>query len=380
MVMLDVALGLVFVYLVLSLLASALAEALEHFFHYRADYLKQGIERLLLAGDSTLREKLYAHPLVKSLYTPSRLEGRFARASGPAYIPSRQFVLALLDIVGGSTPSSPGGAPGAPVPVGNQGIPAVPPVNAASQLLLNIQANATLPAPLKQALRTLITDAGDDMEAVKRNVEAWFNGSMDRVAGWYKRRAQFVLLVIGTTVAVVVNADTLWIITTLSNDATVRSAVVSAAETYAREQTRPPAEDAERDPSAQTGNAPRLDDVTRDVRGSVQAVSSQLGALGLPVGWRYYVAIDKAATRELGERTYRVNNRIWPTWSGAPEARWIDLWRDQLASHLLGWMLTAFALSFGAPFWFDILNKIMVVRSTVKPREKSREEGSEDRR
>jgi len=41
--------------------------------------------------------------------------------------------------------------------------------------------------------------------------------------------------------------------------------------------------------------------------------------------------------------------------------------------------MTAFAVSLGAPFWFDILNKIMVIRSTVKPREKSREEGSEDR-
>jgi hypothetical protein len=47
---------------------------------------------------------------------------------------------------------------------------------------------------------------------------------------------------------------------------------------------------------------------------------------------------------------------------------------------LFGWLLTAFAVSLGAPFWFDALNKIMVIRSTVKPREKSQEEGSEDRK
>jgi hypothetical protein len=46
---------------------------------------------------------------------------------------------------------------------------------------------------------------------------------------------------------------------------------------------------------------------------------------------------------------------------------------------LLGWLLTAIAISLGAPFWFDALNKIMVVRSTVKPREKSRDEGSKDK-
>jgi hypothetical protein len=33
----------------------------------------------------------------------------------------------------------------------------------------------------------------------------------------------------------------------------------------------------------------------------------------------------------------------------------------------------------GAPFWFDLLNKFMVIRSTVKPHEKSPEEGSEDK-
>jgi hypothetical protein len=44
----------------------------------------------------------------------------------------------------------------------------------------------------------------------------------------------------------------------------------------------------------------------------------------------------------------------------------------------LGWLLTAFAISLGAPFWFDSLNKLMVIRSTVKPREKSKEEGSKD--
>jgi hypothetical protein len=51
-----------------------------------------------------------------------------------------------------------------------------------------------------------------------------------------------------------------------------------------------------------------------------------------------------------------------------------DVW-----SHLLGWLMTGFALSLGAPFWFDLLNKMMVVRATVKPQEKSRDEGSKDR-
>jgi hypothetical protein len=45
---------------------------------------------------------------------------------------------------------------------------------------------------------------------------------------------------------------------------------------------------------------------------------------------------------------------------------------------IVGLLLTVLAISLGAPFWFDLLNKFMVVRSTVKPREKSRKEKSKD--
>ena len=44
----------------------------------------------------------------------------------------------------------------------------------------------------------------------------------------------------------------------------------------------------------------------------------------------------------------------------------------------IGWLLTAFAISLGAPFWFDTLNNIMVIRSTVKPSEKSPDKGSDE--
>jgi hypothetical protein len=57
---------------------------------------------------------------------------------------------------------------------------------------------------------------------------------------------------------------------------------------------------------------------------------------------------------------------------------WDDRLLYALKTHWLGWLLTALAVSLGAPFWFDMLNKIIVVRSTVKPHEKSREEGSKD--
>ena len=54
------------------------------------------------------------------------------------------------------------------------------------------------------------------------------------------------------------------------------------------------------------------------------------------------------------------------------------IWNNGLAP-FLGWLLSALAATMGAPFWFDVLNKFMVIRSTVEPREKSPDEASEDR-
>ena len=46
---------------------------------------------------------------------------------------------------------------------------------------------------------------------------------------------------------------------------------------------------------------------------------------------------------------------------------------------MLGIIFTALAVSQGAPFWFDLLNKFIVIRSTIKPHEKSPEQPSKDK-
>ena len=318
---LDVAIGLIFVYLLLSLLCTTVTEALEQAFKYRAYYLRIGIEKLLFGGNALLRDTLYAHPLVKSLYTETRMPA-FVRTTGPSYIPSRQFVLALLDIVAAQND----GQNTAASPVRVQDV--------VDGLARN---ERLLPAPLVGALNTLIADAGQDFQQVKAGVEQWFNGAMDRVAGWYKRRSQTVGLIVGLAVAVVVNADTLEMIRTLSNDSAVRASLVAAAQGYA-EVSRSSSD------RIQPGTTPPpAPDVAADVKRQSDSTIAQLGGLGLPIGWQ---------RRGAG-----------------------DVW-----SHLLGWLITGFALSLGAPFWFDVLNKVMVVRATVKPHEKSFDEGSKDAR
>jgi hypothetical protein len=89
------------------------------------------------------------------------------------------------------------------------------------------------------------------------------------------------------------------------------------------------------------------------------STQQQIESLGLPIGWD-----DKTDPK-----------RYFTGWSWAGD---LGGWWDQLQWHWLGWLLTAFAISLGAPFWFDLLNKFIVIRSAVKPHEKSPEEESKD--
>lgn len=84
----------------------------------------------------------------------------------------------------------------------------------------------------------------------------------------------------------------------------------------------------------------------------------KLNSLGLPIGWP--------------ERDFAKTN------DQSPIVYWWSTVTDAAPDRALGWLLTALAASLGAPFWFDLLNKIIVVRSTVKPHEKSQQEASKD--
>jgi hypothetical protein len=342
--MLDVAIGVAFVFLLLSLVCTAVAEALEHLFKYRAEYLRLGIERLLLGGEAGLRERLYQHPLVASLYMPSRLPAKL-RTTGPSYIPSRVFALALIDLVTGAGETRP-----------------APPAKA-GELLAALDANAAaLPPSLVSVIRTLAADVGDDLDRFKAAIERWFDDSMDRVAGWYKRRAQFVSFVLGVVVAVGLNADTLVIVRTLSNDSVVRASVVAAVERAEAGGALTPGSASNAQATAAASPAstqPGSSDVdpVDTARQRALATVENLGGLGIPIGWR-----SRGAEADGLTSSERIRQRAWPGWP------WSGRWGEQLATHLLGWLLTAFALSLGAPFWFDLLSKFMMVRASARAR------------
>lgn len=340
---LEVAIGLIFVYLLLSLICSAVNEIIESFLKNRATDLERGIRELFnQKGGSGLVADFYEHPLINGLFR-GLYERQESQKIGladylhptnlPSYIPARNFSYAVLDLVL-HPPSGAAIDRDDAVPAQSDAareMPASAAAASASGLPVSMDAvRAGITRNLGntqvgRALRTLAEQSGEDINAMRTNVESWFNGSMDRVSGMYKRRTKWIIFVIGFALTVFLNVNTITIARRLSTDATLRNLIVAQAAAFADKT------------DAQTANF----DINKKA----------LEGLGLPLGWPSTV-------------------NFFPS----PLNPW-----DHIFIPLMGWLLTVAAISLGAPFWFDLLNKFMVIRATVKPHEKSLEEGSEDR-
>jgi hypothetical protein len=321
--MLEVLIGMIFVYLLLSMLCSAVSEYAEALLNYRAKDLRKGIELLLNdtgdreeggAGKSVdLASRLYNHGLIRPLYRDAK--------KLPSYIPARTFALALWNMAGGEDGDTTD-------------------LNKIKEIVRTKVPNKEL----QEALVTLIDEARGDFEQARKNIEDWYDGAMDRVSGWYKRRVHIILLVTGFLVSAFVNADTIQIARALVQNDTLRAAIADAAEQKVGEglpaPTPTPATPQERRAAAEA---------------KLQQTRADLNALGLPLGW-----VENTAENALDPR--RVPGDI-----------------NEWLLKIVGLLLTGLAVSQGAPFWFDLLNKFIVIRSTVKPKEKSQEQPSKDK-
>jgi hypothetical protein len=270
---LDVAVGLVFIYLLLGILCTTVNEWVAGIMNTRSKTLRQGIRGLLdgqTLGNASFLEKFYLHPLISGLMRDG---------NHPSYIPSRAFSTALIDLV---TPTVSG------------------PVTTA-ELVSGI--NALPDGDVKKALVALVGNVDGDLEKAKRNIEHWFDDSMDRVSGWYKRNRQVWTVIIASCLTLGANVDTLRLSKMLWVNPSVRSAVVEQAKHRS------------------------------EISANGSLTDQETAAVGDMLGW---------------------------TSSAIPQnpADW--------AQRLLGWVFTAIAVSLGAPFWFDTLTRFANLRSAGK--------------
>jgi len=392
---LDVAIGMIFVFLLLSLMCSALNEIIEARLKNRAKSLEVGIRNLL--GNDELADDFYKHALIGAL---------FKNAQKPSYIPSRTFALALMNIVAPRTDGD-----------GSN------PVQSFRETVSRIK-DDSYTAPIKNALIALADDAQGDINKLRTNIEDWYDDTMDRVSGWYKRRTHTIIIFLGLGIAVALNADSAYIARNLANDAALRNSLVSAAQAFAANEksatsaNRVPAQQAPATSAGSKGAAPGsstgVPGNTNASNSTNKSVGSQNNsgparsdgtpsASGSPAAKRSPSPPSTNAPAESNveqsstspETTFDDNLRKirdlglpigWNIETSDPHLKWpglriwqpgiVTAWYEQLRFHWLVWILTALAISLGAPFWFDMLNKLIVVRSTVKPKEKSQDEPS----
>ena len=353
LLILNLAIGLSFVFLLFSLVVTALNELILSFFDQRARFLEQGIKELLGQNPEAIKQ-FFAHGLIDSY---SRQQN-----GTPSYIPADAFVSVVLDEVSKFIVD-----PNAPRRVRD--------IETFAKALAGPALNAN--PKLKQSLLALFDRAGGDLAAFKREIAGWFDGSMERVTGWYKRFAQQVLFALALAAAIACNVNSLRIIQGLTADPTLRESVVEAATGYVKkdteaeasvpkEKTQPavvavptsnaspagasvtPATVADVKTQTPSEVPPKTPEQLKVLTNQLQDSLTQLNAVSLPIGWgddqyNYYF-------KDLGHGGgfLEESDRGW-NWS-------------HLLTALFGWLITALAASLGAPFWFQTLQRFVNIR------------------
>jgi len=260
---LQTAIGLVFVFLGFSLITTALQEAIASFLRLRAVTLRSGLQQMLTQGEQGIQfyNKLMAHPVIKPA------------GSLPSYISARQFSTAAVHIITGS----------ASVP--------------ASVASLRIAVLNLPDSPFKTTLVSLFREGENEFDSFEKRLQGWFDESMDRVSGVYKRWSQYISLAIGLVLAFLFQADAVAIAHSLWTEPYLRDEIVRKAGDLAK--------------------------------------SSASGASSLP-------DIDTVAPGLI-----LFHPGAAPHWTIVP-----------------GCLITAFAITLGAPFWFDLLQQFVSLRGT----------------
>jgi hypothetical protein len=387
--MLELAISLIFLYLLLSAACSAIQEIIANLFHWRAKTLEKGIAGLFRS--ERFKKELYESSLFQSLCSPDRT-GR--RTRKPSYIPPATFALAVLDVkkktsLVPNTGQTPGGGGG-----GGQNNPAVQGANAAGGTKSGLGPDDL--AKASELLESLLLGA-NTIEEQRKRIENWFNDSMDRVSGWYKRKSNLWLWIIGIVLSVLANADSISLANVFWNDPTMRAATVAAATKYVETNPAPQKTATSQTPSgpatggqaagqpdkgtnaSSSSSTPGDDEAAnpKEVLRRLREVRDQLGTAQIPMGWcvsgdaagqepKCWPVFAPKAAAETGMS--RNSAATTEADSIASDPRLIKPYEFSL--RYLGWWLTklfgiavtALAISQGAPFWFDLLKKAVNLR------------------
>jgi hypothetical protein len=386
----DVAIGLILMYLMLSLLCTAVNEYIATKLNIRATTLRDTLQKLI--DDPTLLTNFYEHGLIASNFKASGTGSQSIVQVAASLVGAPDLLKNQVAAPTAAAAAAGGGAGAIPAAGGEAEHPSYlasgtvalaimgsllkQTPNAAANITGVQSAIAALPdSKIKDALDATLLKAGDDIKKLEKGIATWFDDAMDRLSGAYKRKLKWIAMLIGLVIAIAFNADSFKVATTLWNDPDRRASTIAIATDIAKKNlaeleqgggqkspggAAPPAKqpDGAAQPDGQKqppggpppgGTNQPGDGAKSGSNGPGKAIENTEHVLrSLPIGWDCPAKADKTVDY----------------WNCAKDAV-----KELTLVHVLGWILTALALSLGAPFWFDLLTKFINLRGAgVKPK------------
>lgn len=178
--------------------------------------------------------------------------------------------------------------------------------------------------PIVAHAQAAADEASGKVKAATDALAQWYDKSMAQASEWYKTHIRTLTLTVAALVVVSGNVDSIRIVSALWTDAGLRQAFIAQAKTA-------------------TDNPQFMQRACPDLQG-VDALTCQAAATqraftalnGVPIGWRPKDYVD----RPLADAALKV------------------------VLHIPGWLLSIAAAMMGAPFWFDLLQKISPLRAS----------------
>jgi len=334
---LDLVVGIIFIYFLLSIICSSAVELCVTIFKSRAFLLEVWLKQTfnLPALDSegkplnvSLGQAIMDHCMVTVLSK---------RGRSTTYIDPDNFVSALLDKITISPATT------------DTGTVQLPPANL-NAYITAIQNSTLLSGELKRTILSFANEAvqigsmqssipaniaipiKSQLEVFRGKIKNWYNTSTARITGTFKQtRAYPLTIVVAVIMVICLNTDSIEIGKYLyNNHAASKELAATALSNFPNYKN---AIDSGKTPTSNTQSAITANDLQVQ-KIQLQNYIDSLQSLDLPLGW-------KAA-----------NITNWPAFF------------DYSKKHIAGWIATILAIMMGAPFWFDILNKISNLRST----------------
>lgn len=337
----EVGLGLVMVFFVLSVIVTQVNNLLVNFLNLRAENLRAWFHEAIT--DEAVRNEVLTHPMINiveaqlTVRRPNifqRILNRVGRwfvarlvpgannyrsTTKVSYVAPTVFADVLLGVF-----------------IKDQGVLTAQSDAEKVYSLVLAMKDRVEDTPLEQTIETIIANAQSFQEAHDK-VAAWYDNSMNHLSAMFKRRVQVISFIAGLLISLILNVDALHLARTLWNDPALRQAIVVAAES--RSQTGQ---------QSQPGTATSQEQL-EELRSTLQSFLD----LRLPIGWEINPAQD--ALQLVSPRNAA---------NFSPVLNPND-WLGFLALKLLGWVLTTFAIMQGSDFWFNLLGRLTQARTAV---------------